>query len=194
MKTSNLTWSEFLNETHLGKEIEVTLIKPLRKPHYEGDLSFTKGTLEGFKCGKFGGGHSDWRKYSNNGRNDGDPKVPMSFDSTRMHWIKKPKVFVVYNCFAWGNTEYSDWVDVDNCLFTIKAPKEESILLDQSKRMFYEIVRLAHKEGWAYLFDIIQDITGEEYFYNTEEFNELHQKAVKYLMQINENKIVYKAD
>lgn len=115
-----MTWDELLKETAFGKEIQVTLIKPLRKPLHEGDTSFTQGTLTGFKFGLWGGGHGDWEKYSNEGRTDGAPKVPMSFDSTKMHWIKKPKIQVTYNIFKFHGKEYSDWVEVDNCLFEIK--------------------------------------------------------------------------
>ena len=86
-----------------NREVEATIINPLR----HGD-EFKKGRVTGFKSGLFGGGHSNYE----NG-------VPTSYDSTKRHWIKKPKVHVTYYCFEWGKGEYSDWVTVDNCVFNI---------------------------------------------------------------------------
>jgi hypothetical protein len=104
-----MTWNELLVEMQLNNDIEVTLIKPLRKPMFEGDTCFTHGNLTGFKCGLWGGGHSNWK----NG-------VSHSFNGLNRHWIKKPKVHITYNAFQYQGKEYSDWVDVDNCTFKIK--------------------------------------------------------------------------
>jgi len=87
-------------------EIIVKLIKPVRK-----DDSYKEGRLTGFKSGiitirkriKFRDG--ELKRYSIGGS---------------PYWKKKPKVQVTYNCFTWGKNEHSDWVDIDNCDFTIK--------------------------------------------------------------------------
>lgn len=104
-----MNWTEFLIATQLQKRIKVTLIKPLRNPHYEGDICFTFGYLTGFKSGLFGGGFSQWK----NG-------MPMSYNSTKRHWIRRPKVHITYTAFEYHGKEYSDWIDVSNCIFEIE--------------------------------------------------------------------------
>ena len=103
----NMTYETLLTEIGLGnREIIATLINPIRKePHYK------EGRVTGFKSGLFGGGHYNYK----NG-------TPMSYDSSKRHWIKKPKVHITYNCYTWkrsGAREDSDWVDIDNCKFQI---------------------------------------------------------------------------
>lgn len=46
-------------------------------------------------------------------------RINVRFDSSRIRWIKKPKVHVTYNIFDFGGKEHSDWVDADNCTFSI---------------------------------------------------------------------------
>jgi phosphoribosylaminoimidazole (AIR) synthetase len=94
-----------------GKEIIVKLIKPIRTAQKGIEDVYKTGRVAGFKPGIYGGGH-----YGKHGR---------SYDSTRRHWIKKPKVLVVYNIFTYGKSEHSDWVDVDNCAFSFKPTWSE---------------------------------------------------------------------
>lgn len=115
-----MDWSELLIAMNIGDaDIIATLITPLRK---DGD-SYKSGKVVGFKPGVYGGGHS---RYKNG--------VPMSFDSTKMCWKKKPKVFVAYNCFTYGKSQHTDWVDVDNCTFEI-VPNTPTSLEDVKKTM-----------------------------------------------------------
>ena len=81
------------------REVLVTLINPVRKGEY-----YKQGKLTGFKSGIYGGG---WNSKHT------------SFDSTKMHWIKKPKVHVTYNVFEFFKGQHSDWVDIDNCVFNV---------------------------------------------------------------------------
>lgn len=104
-----MNWGEFLSTPVIfGNKIEVTILSPVRKPLFKDDSVFTHGKLTGFKCGRWGGGHFDFK----HGRFT-------SYDSSKTHWIRKPKVHVTYNAFEWGKKEYSDWIDVDNCDFKI---------------------------------------------------------------------------
>lgn len=106
-----MDWSELLRLWNF-ENIVVTIKNPVRKDDWA-----KKGRLAGFKAGLYGGGHRNWQKID---KQDGSPKIPYSYDSSKRHWIKRPKVLVVYNCFVWGGSEYNDWVDVDNCEFTFK--------------------------------------------------------------------------
>lgn len=99
-----MNWDELLESTALGKDVIVTVIKPLRKEEY-----YKAGRMTGYKSGLYGGGHSNYR----NG-------VPCSYDASKRRWIKKPKVHVTYNVFTYGGKEHSDWISVDNCIFEIR--------------------------------------------------------------------------
>lgn len=98
-----MDWTELLAAMQLDKDIIVTITKPVRNGE-----PYTHGRLTGFKCGIFGGGHYNYK--------DG---MPQSYDSTRRHFIKPPKVHVTYNIFQFGGKEHSDWIDVANCIFEI---------------------------------------------------------------------------
>ena len=99
-----MTWDVLLDQVGLGhRDVIVTIVKPVRNGEY-----YKKGRLTGFKSGIWGGGHSRFK--------DG---FSHSFDSSKQHWIKKPKVHVTYDIFNWGKRCYNDWVDVDNCTFEI---------------------------------------------------------------------------
>ena len=50
--------------------------------------------------------------------------------------------------------------------------------------MFYHIVVLAYNEGWAYLYDIIQKVTGKEYRFGTKEMKLLYEEANKELIKL----------
>lgn len=110
-----MNWTEFLEATGFDKkELHVTLIKPVRN-----DEIYKIGRVIGFKPDVFGGGHSDWKKDKQ--QKDGrGMAMAHSFDSSKMHWIKKPKVLVEYNVFTFGKSTHWDWVEVDNCEFEIK--------------------------------------------------------------------------
>jgi hypothetical protein len=81
--------------------IRVVVINPIRKEEH-----YKEGRMTGFKSGLMGGGHYNYK----NG-------IPNSFDSRRIHWLKKPKVHVTYDIFEFHGREHSDWIDLDNCLF-----------------------------------------------------------------------------
>lgn len=117
MKSKKLDWDELLKVSMLD-DVEVEIINPIRKDPFRGDKEsvYKRGRLTGFKCGLFGGGNSDYRKPKDEGFS-----IPHSFDSRKMHYLKKPKVHVTYNIFDYGKKEHSDWVDVDNCIFRVKA-------------------------------------------------------------------------
>ena len=84
--------------------IRVTIINPIRKE----TETYKYGTMMGFKPGLWGGGHKNYK----NG-------IPTSFCSLDQHWLKKPKVFIAYDVFTFGEKTHSDWIDVDNCEFEI---------------------------------------------------------------------------
>ena len=114
-----MSWEELLKMWQLD-DIIVTIKEPLRK-----DEVYKKGRLTGFKSGLFGGGHYNFQRDKDlpNSRS-----VPMSFSSTRKHWIRKPKVHVTYNIFTWGlagGKEHSDWIDIDNCTFEFETTSKE---------------------------------------------------------------------
>lgn len=104
-----MTYEVLLSQFGLmGRDVLVNINKPVRNGEY-----YQQGILSGFKCGIWGGGHSRFK----NG-------VAMSYDSSKKHWIKKPKVHVTYNLYYWSNGngkggQQSDWIDVDNCTFEI---------------------------------------------------------------------------
>lgn len=76
------------------KTIKVKVIKPIRTgDHYK------HGSIIGFKCGIWGGGHFDYEKGS-----------PMRFDSRRIHQLKEPKIHVQYNVYDFGGKVHSDWI------------------------------------------------------------------------------------
>lgn len=101
-----MNWNELLTEIRLD-EIEVTIINPVRnEPFYK------KGRMTGFKSGVIGGGHY---RYKNG--------VAMAFDSSRLRWVKKPKVQVTYSVADYGGKQHSDWIDYDNCEFNFKTNK-----------------------------------------------------------------------
>lgn len=102
-----MTWDELLTLSNFDN-IEVTIINPVRKGE-----CYKKGRLTGFKSGLIGGGHS---KYKNG--------VPHSFDSSKMRFIKPPKVHVTYNVFEFHKKEHSDWIDVSNCEFNFINNKD----------------------------------------------------------------------
>ena len=109
-----MNWNELL--TAIGaddKEIIVTVINPVRKGFDIDDNVYKKGKLTGFKTGVIGGGHSSWKGG-----------MPQRFDSSKLRFIKKPKVHVTYEIFTYGKREHSDWIDVDNCEFEIKEKKK----------------------------------------------------------------------
>jgi len=100
----DMSFETLLLELGLNRrDVIVTLINPLRKDEY-----YKQGKLTGFKSGIWGGGGS---KYKNG--------MARSYDSTKRRWIKKPKVHVTYNIYVWGKGHISDWVDVDNCKFSV---------------------------------------------------------------------------
>lgn len=110
-----MNWDELLSKLGLiNIDIIVTIIKPVRN-----DDIYKTGKVIGFKPGVFGGGHSNWRKDKQKG--DGAISVPHSFDSRRIHCIKKPKVLVEYNIFTFGGRTHWDWIEIDNCIFEIKT-------------------------------------------------------------------------
>lgn len=94
-----MKWDELLDVAKLGDTIRVKLLVPLR-----GGEHFTEGTFGGFKSGILGGG---WNRKQT------------KFDSSKIHFTKKPKICVVYNICEFGKKPYMDWVDVDNCEFEI---------------------------------------------------------------------------
>lgn len=100
----DMDYGTLLDVLGFGKrDIIVTIINPVRKEEY-----YKEGRLVGFKSGIWGSGHSNYK----NG-------FPHSFDSSKQHWIKKPKIHVAYNIFTFGGKDHSDWIDVDNCRFKI---------------------------------------------------------------------------
>lgn len=107
-----MNWEELLSLTQLGV-ITVTIIKPVRKPPYEGSDVFTKGKLTGFKSGIIGGAHYNYRKEKE------QRTMSHSYDSRRLRYLKPPKVQVTYDMFQFGKSEISDWIDVSNCKFEI---------------------------------------------------------------------------
>jgi hypothetical protein len=110
-----MNYTELLQAIGLDKkEIIATIIKPVRNEEV-----YKTGTVIGFKPGLFGGGHSNWKKDSQ--QKDGRGMAqPHSFSSFDMHWIKKPKVLIVYNAFTFGKRQHWDWIEVDNCTFEIR--------------------------------------------------------------------------
>lgn len=99
-----MNWNEVVEQTPLIG-CRVKIIKPLRTKDVE---YFKEGKVMGFKAGIYGGVHSNY-----------DEGVPMSFDSSKQHWIKKPKVLVTYDIHVFGKGPISDWVPVDNCIFEL---------------------------------------------------------------------------
>jgi len=102
-----MNWEELIQKWQLD-DIVVTIINPVRKEEW-----YKTGRLTGFKSGLWGGGHYNYK----NGKSH-------SFDSTRVRCLKKPKVQVTYNVFTYRGKEHSDWIDFDNCEFTIKTQEE----------------------------------------------------------------------
>ncbi len=105
VESKPLTWDELLVCMIGDRTIIVTVINQLRKEEY-----YKTGRLTGFKCGIFGGG----QKYKKRGRG-------FSYNSGDRHWVKKPKVHVTYGVLDYmKGREDSDWIDVDNCTFSIQ--------------------------------------------------------------------------
>lgn len=100
-----MNWMELLNATNFDK-VRVTILSPVRRGE-----SYTQGTVQGFKAGVIGGGHKFMKK-------DGEFESH-SFDSSNLKWLKKPRVFVVYDVFTFGGKQHCDWIEVDNCEFEI---------------------------------------------------------------------------
>ena len=98
------------------KRIEAVLIKPIRNGEW-----YLKGHVVSFKGGVWGGGHSNYKRNKANGETH---SRPYSYSSDRNHWIKKPKVHIVYSIGDFGGTMHSDWVNADNCTFNIVDWKE----------------------------------------------------------------------
>lgn len=102
-----MTWEEL---PFLKYRIKIELINPVRKGE-----EFRTGELIGWKAGLIGGGHSDYRHG-----------VPYCYDSSKRRELKKIKVFISYG--VWGNQkQYNDWVDYDNCIFTVEKHKNEDL-------------------------------------------------------------------
>ncbi len=95
-----MNWEELLKVWQLDNII-VTIKNPVRKEKAVGDV-YKTGRITGFKTGLWASRINKWQH--------GGP----------MHCIKKPKVHVTYNIFDWGGKEHSDWIDFDNCEFTLK--------------------------------------------------------------------------
>ena len=53
--------------------------------------------------------------------------------------------------------------------------------------LFCRIVVLAYKEGYQWCFDLIQSITGTEYWFDTPDFNQLYKECCWYLNKLREN-------
>lgn len=107
LKESAITWDRLIKL--IGLERIVVIIK---KPVREGAF-YTQGELTGFKSGIFGGGHYNYKHGE-----------PHSFDSRRLRFIKPPKVHVTYNIGDYGGRQHSDWIDVENCLFSFDLETE----------------------------------------------------------------------
>jgi len=99
-----MTWDELHGMLNISN-IRIELIKPLRN-----DSHHTVGSFAGFKSGLFGGGHS---KFKNG--------IAHSYDSRKRHYIKRPMICIAYDIFDYGGKQHSDWVDIDNCIFTIET-------------------------------------------------------------------------
>jgi hypothetical protein len=106
-----MDFSELLKALSLDdKKIIVNIINPTRK----GEV-FQTGEMVGYKPAWWGGGHYNWKKG-----------YPQSFDSRRCHEIKKARIMVEYNCFVFGKKTITDWIDIDNCGFTIVSIMPDS--------------------------------------------------------------------
>jgi hypothetical protein len=68
--------------------------------------------------------------------------------------------------------------DVSTERETVKANVK---LILAAPRLFYEIVLIANHEGWAYLFDIIKEVTGIDYDYGSDAFQKLVKEAKEYI-------------
>ena len=60
-------------------------------------------------------------------------------------------------------------------------------LLVNAPVLFCRIVVLAYKEGYQWCFDVIQSITGIEYWFDIPEFNQLYKECCWYLNKLREN-------
>ena len=50
-------------------------------------------------------------------------------------------------------------------------------LISAAPEMFYRIVLTANYQGWQTFFDLIENVTGHKYIYDSEEFNNLVEEA-----------------
>lgn len=114
------------------KEIIATLIKPVRIEEI-----YKKGKVIGFKPGVYGGGHSNWKKDKQQKDGRGMSHAH-SFSTFDMHWLKKPKVLIIYDIFTFGKSQHWDWVEVDNCTFEIE---EEMKNIKEEWSLYYHGIK-----------------------------------------------------